>query len=284
MKKLLLTMLLLLGLSAHAEEVVRIVWGFGPMPAYTSAIRMVEILNTTQSDYKFVLDIKSGAGGSIAASNALQTNSLMMTSNSFIIKGVNATEKWDDSNNFNIVYIQSLHNPLMLISKKYRTMDELMKSGSPNIAVSALGGITDLAARELTKNKAGIVSYKTMQLGLIDTYGGHIDAGIGTWQHVGPFVESQKVFLLDSTSNHSNMKELQLEFFIVAPKTMDKNKVKEFNELFNKVGNSDYVREPFSEDKAQFVEYDLDKSKKWYAKRQEFWKKYLVNFQKKVDK
>ena len=273
-------LLLLVSAASHAEEVVKIMWGFGPMPAYTSAIRMVEILNKTQTDYKFVLDIKSGVGGSLAASQALQSNSLLLTSNSFIIKGVTATEAWDKPENFSMLYIQSLHNPLFLISKNYRSMDELTKTGTPNVAVSALGGITDLAAKELTKHKANVVSYKTMQAGLIDAYGGHIDAGIGTWQHVSQFVENKKIFLIDSTAKHNNMKELQLEFYVLAPKTYDKRKLKEFNELFNRVGNSDYVRAPFAEDNAEFVEYDLDKTEKWYKKRQDFWRKYLAHVAK----
>ena len=269
-----------MALTVSAQETIKIVWGFGPMPAYTSASRMVEILNKTQTEYKFVLDIKAGAGGSLAANHALQTNSLMLTSNSFIIKGVTASEKWDDPKNFSMVYIQSIHTPLVLVSKNYSSIEELLRIGSPNIAVSALGGITDLAARELVKNKASIISYKTMYAGLIDTYAGHTDAGIGTWQHVWPFIANRKVHLLDSTANHKNMRELQLEFFIVAPKNYNTKKLVELNQLFNKVGNSDYVREPFSEDKAEFVHLELTKSESWYLNRQVFWKKYLANIAK----
>ena len=75
-----------------------------------------------------------------------------------------------------------------------------------------------------------------------------------------------RISKLDKVVNH---------FVIYAPADMDPDKLSEFNQMFSKAGNSEYVREPFMVDGSQFVAYNLSQTKKWFDAEKLFWEQFI---------
>lgn len=279
-----ISILMSLATSVYAGTVIKIVWPFAPSPAYTNLLRTVENSNKNQDKYVFVTEIKQGAGGSIAANYALQNNYLVANSVSFILRPLTEPNTHDISL-FTPVHIQATNVPLVVVSRKYRTIHELNMATNPTVGISAKGGITEFIANTATNNKAEIIVFKNFNEVIPMTIGGHIDASVTTLGLVKTQLDAGNLYLLGSTGTHgdksfSSQKILGLDrlvsnYVIYAPISMDKNQLTEINEILGKASEDPYVKQPIELENPIFVRYNMQKLQEWYMNEILFWKTYL---------
>jgi tripartite-type tricarboxylate transporter receptor subunit TctC len=276
MKKLFLVLLFVVT-NLHSQELIKIIWPFSENPSYSSAFRLVETLNKNQTDYVFVLESKTGAGGALAANYVSRCNNcLLLTSISFIIKGLDPQQNIYELEKFRPVFVQSAGIPVILVSKKYKKMEDVLNLEHPMVGVSALGGITDISARALTNDRTEIIGFRSAGDSLIAAYGEHIDASVSLYSEVKSRVDRHELYVLDSTAKHKQTKELLIHHAIYAPSTWDQKKLEDLNRLFNKMGNTAHIKEPFNDETVEFPSYNLDQTEQWFERQKIFWKKYLA--------
>lgn len=287
MNKILILLCCLISNIALAKEQVKIIWPFAPAVAYTNLLRTIELANRTQDKYFFVPEIRSGASGSIAAQHALRSNSLLGTSSSFVIRLVGKEETNFEFADFTPLYLMAYKIPLVMVSKKHKTMEEFNRVSDPTVGMSTIGGITHFVALTATKNKATAVPFKSVGDAMVATIGGHVDASVSFIEEVKSNIDKGNLHILGRTGTSSKdsfnkqkiygLERLYTHYVIYAPHTMSKDKIKDFNEIFSKVGASDYVRDTFELDNVEYVTYNLTQTEQWFNNEKKFWSDFLRN-------
>lgn len=251
MKKILsVVSLSLFSLVCSAQQVVNIVWPFAPASSQAVMYRnLIDSANQMQSKYKFVFQNKPGAGGTIAVREVLGSNDLtvLATSNSFYSRPLMYRESYDIEH-LNMINTICLHGPISLLSKKYKSFDEV-KNQEFNVGVIP-GSVTQLLAELLQINNPGlkitVVPYKDTPSATKDMIGGHLDASadlfsVGTLATLTTDVnimgitgnrniETYKTF---HSSNIKGVDQLTNNYYLFVPKTVDKSTQKELNQIFN---------------------------------------------------
>lgn len=196
-----------LSLSVYAKEIVSVVWPFSVASVSADFSRAsIEEANKAQDKYHFVLENKLGAGSSVATNHVLSNQpSILATSSAFFVRPNLYPNDAHDINKFNTLMVQC-DAPLMLVSKKFKTLSELKGKEKVTVAVTGLGSATHLFAEELKKHFSGIVvvPYSNgTKGGLNDVIGGNVDITIGFYGEMKPYIESKQLNLLGASGKKS---------------------------------------------------------------------------------
>lgn len=302
-KKSLTILLLTLASSlSFASETINIVWGFNMGSNQANTVRiMIEELNQLQNKYKFVIVSRPGAGGTIAA-NAVSSSpqdTIVSMSSSFIIRPLyetdaSATHRLE---NFTPVLVQGNGSPLVFISSKYKTLDEILNTKNINIGVSGIGSISHIAAQQIISrnNSAQIVNFRNSIEAVTAAAGGHIDIAVAFINDIESFTESN-LTVLGYTGNGKDITDTSLllknkgfkeseyltsNFAIYASKEMDPAKFKELHDLLVRVNFRPAVVESYRRDFLIPEALNLSQSKDWYNSQIKFWKTLVDKIKQK---
>ena len=100
---------------------------------------IIDEANKQQTKYNFVVEFKSGAGGTVAAQHVLNANqlTLLSSSSSFFVRPIYYPNESHKPEDFRPIYIECTGQPLAVLSAKYKTLTELKKQKRLTIGIGA---------------------------------------------------------------------------------------------------------------------------------------------------
>jgi tripartite-type tricarboxylate transporter receptor subunit TctC len=202
MKKLLACLGMAVVLSANAGQTVSITWPFAIGANMANSVRLlIDEANKQQSKYTFIFENKPGAGGSIAARYAQgqyphQLGTVSSSSSFFVRQNFypNESHKVED---FTPVMIQCTGQPYIIVSNKYKSIDELRQQKRLTIGAN-LGSLTEAMARQLQQalpnTELDLISYNSGTLQPTqDLLGGVLDLNVDLPGEAIQFVEAGRL-------------------------------------------------------------------------------------------
>lgn len=194
---------------------VNVVWSFPASISvlnYTRAI--IQQANQDQNKYFFTLEIKPGAGGSIAARHTLQTArnkklTILATTDAFFVRPYLYKNPGYTFEDFSMLY-QVAQVPLALVAKKEHKFDDIMKKSNVTLSYIGPGSFTHAMAEQIKKvnsDKIILVGYMGSREAVKDVIGGNLDLAFDT---VSSVIVDDKVEILGTTGNKniSGLKKL----------------------------------------------------------------------------
>lgn len=296
-------MLTLTSGTALAAETINIVWGFSMGSNQANSVRiMIEELNQMQNKYKFVIVSRPGAGGTVAA-NAVSSSpqdTVVSMSSSFVIRPLYETDDLATHNleNFIPVLVQGNGSPLVFVSSKYKTLEEILNTKNINIGVSGIGSLSYIAAHQIISknNSAQIVPFRNSIEAVTAAAGGHVDVAVAFVNDVESFAGTNKLTVIGYTGNGNGVADTSLllknkgfkeskyltsNFAIYASKDMDPTRFKELHNLLVRVNVKPAVVENYRLDFLTPEALNLTQSKDWYNSQIKFWKTLVDKIKQK---
>lgn len=244
MKKTLLAILVAVAMPAVATtETVKTIWPFGPVAATQPMRAIFEEANKSQKNYNFVLDFVSGGGGApavAAVSNSKDPAMLAHTSSSFILNPLML-----DPAPYSVSDWQVLDTicsvPLVLASRKYKTLVDIPQDRPVSIGFTGVGSTAHLLAKVIATKYPRLVEvpYKASTQAVTDALGGHVDLvitlpGDSLAQHRAGELTIIGVSGKKRLENIPTLSSLGINkaddftttYFFAVPKAMDANKAK----------------------------------------------------------
>ena len=285
---------------AVASETVTILWAFNIGSNQANTVRhIVNEANIQQNKYKFVLDNKKGAGGTIAANHVLQNpqDTLVAMSSSFFIRPATKPSNAHDLDKFQTTLVQATGAPLVLVSKKYNSLEEFLKQKNVKIGVSGVGSISDMVATHLknTNSTLNVVQFKGMVDATVAAAGGHVDGAITYAVDAQPFIDSGDIKIIAYTGKKDilsyknltfsaqgvkGLENLTANYAIFSSKDMPASKSKELYEILDKANQTVTVRESYQKDLLTPVQIEFSKSQDWYKEQRGYWQGFADKMKK----
>lgn len=291
-----LVVLLAIGLisaSAWSKETINIVRGFGINNHPSTVVKeMIRIMNSQQDKYEFVLLAKPGAGGTIATRYIAENphNSILSISSAFIISSYTQSDSTLPSlDQFDCLMIQSTGTPVALVSKKYNTVESILKGDNINLVDQGATSISGFAAQTLQSHNSTMqtASTKSQADALVLLMGEHADAGFVYYGEVKPQIDAGNLNLLGVTGNkqpadHKTvllkkhipvLGSLTVSQSIFAHKDMDIRKRNEIYALLKYAQQTTDVKKLYGHDNSNGVSANFNRvdNNKQFVQEQKFW-------------
>jgi tripartite-type tricarboxylate transporter receptor subunit TctC len=287
--------------AVSAAETISILWGFSIGSNQALTLRHIaEDANKSQTKYNFIIESKSGAGGSIAANHVLQnpSNTVVGMSSSFFIRPAVETTGIHDLDKFKPVLVQGGGAPLSVVSKKYKTIAELLQQPNPSIGISGTGSMADILARILKEKNPNlvIVNYKGMVDATMAAAGGHVDAAVTFVIDAKPMIDAKEVSVIGYTGvrDIEDFKGLQLSkqgisgvdklvanYAVFASNEMPTDKYNEINKILVKSTSNSKALEAYQKDLVTPSNLSVEKYIEWYSSERQYWKDATAKMLKK---
>jgi tripartite-type tricarboxylate transporter receptor subunit TctC len=158
MKKILAIILALVANATYAKEIVTVYWGWGAADSLANISRtLVHEANQIQDKYTFIFDIKSGAGGAIAADFVRRTpNTILATSSAFFVR----PNLYPTTNNYKVSGFKALmpqcYSPISITSGKYHSWQEVPENAPLFVGNTGMGSTTHLTSIQLKQNYSNL--------------------------------------------------------------------------------------------------------------------------------
>ena len=277
--------------AVSAAETISILYGFSPAAHQATTLRIIaDEANKAQSKYNFIIDFKTGAGGSIAANHVQQypEKTLVGMSSSFFIRPVVETIGIHDLDKFKPILVQATGAPIILLSKKYKNLNDLLAQAYPSIGTG--GSIPDMLANMFKEKNPNliIVNYPGMLDGAQAAGAGHIDAAMTFSIGARALVSASKVSVIGYTGRKElpefpgaqltkqgilDADQLVANYAIFASTDMPDEKYREIHDILSKAGKNDRVVEAYKLDLLVPANMSLEKSIEWYSSERQYWRK-----------
>lgn len=298
MKKILLALLATVALSAHAQQVVTVYYGWNASDTAANFHRtLVNEANKQQKKYTFIFDTKPGAGAAIAAMHVEKTpNTILATSSAFWIRPNFFPKESHDVANFREL-MPACDAPLTMVSSKYKSIKEIPTDKPLTVAVSGLGITTHLVATEVAKKypKMTIIPFKSTTDSVLSALSGTTDFSINfigdSEQYTLPESKTRLYMLgVTGTSPQLNIPTFVSQGFdksltymnapahMVVPNTMSDSQFKEIREIFVKAGRGQSVLDSYKADHCSSLnQMGDDQIQPWYNASNVRWKRIASN-------
>ena len=293
---------------AQTKQPITIVWAFGVAQSTANMVRaIIEQANKDQDKYVFVFDNKPGAGGSIASRYVERTpNTILATAAPFFIHPLlYGVESSHDITKFQPILIEATNVPLVVVSKKYKTFEELKKEPRLTIGIST-GSPFEVAALELkTKlpnTQLDLIGYPNSMNATKDAIGGVVDLSVDfpslLKQHVE--VGNINVIGMTGTIDHPYFKTFSAQgvkgfenltsytLMLVPKGTYSKEQTEELHSILRKAQKNQVSDNLYAADYGKNPDYDLKQTQDYFNKTSQFWESiikarglYLSQSQKK---
>jgi len=296
MKKLLLGIgALVLAVSSYAQQSVPIVWPFAPGSNQANFARaIVEEANKQQTKYLFHFENKPGAGGSIAANYVLNYNgiALLTSSSSFFVRPVYYPNESHKPSDFTPVLIQCTGQPYVIVSGKYKSVNELKSQSKLNIGAN-IGSLTEALARELKTNlpisDLAVVGYQNTLQPTQEMIGGTLDLNVDLPTSTLQWIETGKINVIGAsgTKDYPNYKtfhnqgikgfeDLVGNYQIVASAKTDTATVNELHAILRKASrDSGRLAALYQNDYCAQADVDLKTANVMYDRWSKSWPSWL---------
>lgn len=279
---------------ASASENITILWAFSIGSNQANSVRhIIEEANLQQSKYKFLLENKTGAGGTIAANYVLSNpnNTLVAMSSSFFIRPAFDSKNSHDLDKFKTIVVQAEGAPLVLVSKKYNSLSDMLKQKDVSVGVSGVGSMSDMLANHIKgyQPSLNIIQFKGMLDATVASAGGHVDSAITFAIDSQSFIDSGDVKIIAYTGKKDippyknltfgsqgirGLDDLTANYAIFSSKEMPLDKSKELHEILIKANQSLKVKDSYKKDLLTSVEINYTKSQDWYAEQRKYWQNF----------
>ena len=273
--KLFAFLLALLSFNVQSQEVIKIIWPYAVGQPWSNIRTIADNANSQQKKYTFAVELKQGAGGAVAAQFVLNNpnNSIISNSNTQIIRPLTTKDGAYDLDSFTPVLVQAIDVPVIMVSKKYQSMSELLAKPNLNIGISAAGGITDYAARMMAdKPNTQYVAFKTgFAEQISNLMGGHIDGALVT-------LDSSKRFIDDGSILRLSDSPLTVNWAMYVSSKMDTDRVKEIHTILTSASNQDNVRKILVDANPKYVYLNLSQLQNWYQTEIGKWTKIINQY------
>jgi len=289
MKKFLIAAAVALTALASQAEQISIIWPFGMGDTQAQYSRsLVEELNRTQKKYTFILENKPGAGATIGAKYVVTTpNTILSASTAFFVRPNFYPEDSHRVSDFRPLLTQCAA-PMLLVSKKYRSWNEIDRNQKINIGISGLGATSHLMAMEIVKRypNAVVVPYKGTREASIDVIGGNIEMSVAFLGEVEGFLDRGELNALGISGRKTvrgiatlesqgfagvgevvNMHSLQV------PRTMPEAQYQELRNLVLQSARTDAVQRAYSVDYCDPSNLNTSATQIWFDSQVALWKR-----------
>ena len=293
MKKLLLVFLSLFALQIQAKEVITIVYGWSPGDVAANFHRsLAEEANKLQNKYTFLFDTKPGAGASIATQYVARTpNTILATSSAFWIRP-NFFPGEYQVDDFREMMPQCDESP-QIVSKKYKSWNNVPLDRPVTIGVSGLGITTHLIATEVSKKYPNmiVVPFKSTTEAMINVISDNTDFSVNfvgdSDQYVNSKEEKTRLYVLGVTGPKPDgntptlvskgfpkiLSQMNAPTHLVVPSSMPDSKFNELRSILVKAGNTPSVKKSFAVDHCQQLnQMPDDQIQPWFNKQNATWK------------
>ena len=289
MKKFLIAGAVALTAMVSQAEQISIIWPFGMGDTQAQYSRsLVEELNRTQKKYTFILENKPGAGATIGAKYVVATsNAILSTSTAFFVRPNFYPEESHRVADFRPLLTQCAA-PMLIVSKKYRSWNEIDRNQKINIGISGLGATSHLMAMEIVKrySNAVVVPYKGTREASIDVLGGNIEMSVAFLGEVEGFLDRGELTALGISGRRAvrgiatlesqgfagvgevvNMHSLQV------PRTMPAEQYMELRRLVTDAARADSVQRAYAVDYCDPSNLESVATQRWFDSQVALWKR-----------
>ena len=295
MKKLLISLLTLLCLSAHSKENIVIFYAWGPGDSVANYHRTIaNEANKLQDKYNFIFDTKPGAGGAIATNHVMNTsNSILAHSTAFFVRPVVFPNESYDLTKYKEQYVHCMA-PMAITSTKYKSWKDVASDAKVSVGISGLGVTTHLAALEMQKRftNLNIIPFKSTNDSMLSMISGQTDFHIGfiseaeQWSKDNSSNEKKVVVLgitgtkvingytpLVAQGFNSSFADMNVGHHLLVPITVDDNKRKEIYDIFARAAKTDSVKSAYQVDYCEPQSVSYDGLSKFFEFHTMYWKK-----------
>ena len=299
MKKLITALLLgVVAIASFAQQHVPIYWPFSTGGTVVNTMRLIIAeANRQQTKYVFYMDIKAGAGGTIAANATLNHKgpALLYTSSSFFVRPMFYPAESYNIDLFTPVSIDCAEQPWVVVSNKYKSFKELRQQKRVTIGAN-FGSLTEIIAKELQSKlpntEVVIVGYKDIVTPGLDVIAGNLDLNVDMVSNTLQWIEKGKLHAIGTTGKKDykyfpSMKSQDMpgfdgligSFFVVA-RTSDGDFAQEAHGILTKASrNIPELGPMFDSDYCVHPDYDYKKTVDHYTQWNRYWpvtlKKYI---------
>ena len=295
MRKIILALILSVSsVFATAKQVVPIVWPFSAGSAQANFLReLIEESNKQQDKYQFVFENRPGAGGAVSANYVLNNNSftLLGTTTAFFIRPLFFPNESYNIDSFAPVYIQCTDQPLVLVSTKFKSFEDL--KNNKRLTVGAISGtITDVIVQQLARSLPGVtvdlIPYQGVLPSVNDVLGGQLDLAVGFVADVEQFVNLGRLSVVGMTgtidyAGHKTFNSQKVPGFtrlassysILANKNTNPETTEEIHRIFNKAANSTRLKTFYERDLCKPSSLSFKETNVQFNNWQTYWKEKL---------
>lgn len=283
MRKFLLSILLFCSWPCFASSTVTIIWPFGVSSTLLNYTRaLIHKANQDQTAYKFVLEIKPGAGGSIGAA---QTKTIVDNGGLAILASTDAffvrPMLYPTSTQYKIedfrLLLPQVATPMALVSRPGADLPTILRQPQSNFGTTGLGTSTHVMAEQIRKRavQMQIVAYKDPPESVKDVIGGSIDLAL---ENLSLALDNPRIMIhgitgrqkIDGIKNLSDlgfpeMTHLDVKVILVAPANMDVQSFKEIQDvLIISQKNNSHLNSAIKMDRGQIIDLDPKKYDQWF--------------------
>lgn len=276
--------------SHAAEQNVFVYWPFGFGSGNAAAIRnTTQCMNQIQSEYNFILDIKQGAGGTIAARHVATSPelSILAISSSYFMRPSFFPETSYDINSLKPAAVLSTGQPLLLISSKYSSLEEL--KAQPKLSVGMdTGTIRQLVGEQLKKSFPNsdmvLVPHPDSGKSTIDTLTGTLDLNIGFIFNAERFKDDNRFKSLAITGKRNvgkyktfgnqklpGFEDITMDYWFLVSANAPETDVKKINLAVQECNKKKAAADIWSVDGLESNPIDLETTKKMFQQQAKFW-------------
>jgi tripartite-type tricarboxylate transporter receptor subunit TctC len=296
MKKIITILLAVCSLAAHASQSVSVVWPFNIGSTQANYARaLITEANKNQNKYTFVLENKKGAGSSIAANYVVNSKqpAVMAATSSFFIRPNFFPDSSHQIDQFQPLMVQCAV-PMIVVSKRYQSFNEISTDQRITIGVSGLGTTTHLLTADLQKKYANIqtIAYTGTMEPIKDVLGGNLDMAVGFPGELKSFIDAGQlnVMGISGTKSLPGMPLLSAQgfatssqvintHFLTVPKTLSESTTNEWREIFLQAAKSKSVQDSYAVDAcATQPSVAVDS---WFVQQVQYWRRVTTGI--KID-
>jgi tripartite-type tricarboxylate transporter receptor subunit TctC len=288
MKKVLLMLLLCFNLSAVlAKENVTLVYAFGVADNQMNYYRaLADQANSIQNKYNFLVDVKGGAGSTVAAKYVLATpNTILGTSAAhFIRPNLFPTESHRVEDYRELVPMCNI--PIVISSIKFKDWASVPKDKPLTVGVAGIGSATYLFVMELKKRYPNLeaVPFKSVSEAMTNMIGGQIDFNSS---FLADTTQWNQVTVLGTTgsSRKNNIPTLLEQGFskdlgnfdnpqhLLVPANLDATKFTEWRDILSRAAKTTAVTDKYAPDFCKPIDVSDSNVTAWYHKQNAHWSK-----------
>jgi tripartite-type tricarboxylate transporter receptor subunit TctC len=283
------TAMALASFASQASQTLTIIWPFGIGDTQAQYSRsLVEELNKQQKKYNFILENKPGAGATIGARHVAATpNSVLSASTAFFVRPNFYPEESHSVADFRPLMTQCAA-PMVIVSKKYRTWQEIDKSRPINIGISGMGATSHLMAMEIIKRypNAQPVPYRGTREASLDVVAGNLDLSVAFLGEVEGFLDKGDLFALGisgrkpvrgvptlESQGFAGVGEVVNMHSLQVPKTMPAEQYNELRDMVMRAARADSVQKAYAVDYCEPSNLDSVATQRWFDGQVALWKR-----------
>jgi tripartite-type tricarboxylate transporter receptor subunit TctC len=283
------TAVALASFASQASQTLTMIWPFGIGDTQAQYSRsLVEELNKQQKKYNFILENKPGAGATIGARHVAATpNSVLSASTAFFVRPNFYPEESHSVADFRPLMTQCAA-PMVIVSKKYRTWQEIDKSRPINIGISGMGATSHLMAMEIIKRypNAQPVPYRGTREASLDVVAGNLDLSVAFLGEVEGFLDKGDLFALGisgrkpvrgvptlESQGFAGVGEVVNMHSLQVPKTMPAEQYNELRDMVMRAARADSVQKAYAVDYCEPSNLDSVATQRWFDGQIALWKR-----------